>query len=160
MNGYKAISWTQTEVDGLEASPLELLAVGSAWCWRGRAFQLTAVPGETVQSGIVSDAVADLTRWIQEVAGQATLGRDRIELSNGAQTFVARIATVLGETSPVLVFENGCPEACQDYWISAAPDQLEPASISRVEDSKVVVFPATNRTIRDAVSGVSALAAE
>ena len=33
--GTFVISWSQTEVDGLEASPVQSLSVGAAWSWRG-----------------------------------------------------------------------------------------------------------------------------
>ena len=33
--GTFVISWSQTEIDGLEAAPLLALEVGSAWAWRG-----------------------------------------------------------------------------------------------------------------------------
>ena len=33
--GAFVISWSQTEVDGLEAAPIQSLNVGAAWAWRG-----------------------------------------------------------------------------------------------------------------------------
>ncbi|MEX0312238.1 MAG: hemolysin-type calcium-binding protein, partial [Tateyamaria sp.] len=38
--GTFVISWSQTEVDGLEAAPLPALAVGAAWSWRGDAVRV------------------------------------------------------------------------------------------------------------------------
>src|SRR6056297_1630916 len=33
--GAFVISWSQTEVDGLESAPVQSLNVGTAWSWRG-----------------------------------------------------------------------------------------------------------------------------
>jgi len=38
--GTFVISWSQTEVDGLEAAPVPSLAVGAAWAWRGDAVRV------------------------------------------------------------------------------------------------------------------------
>jgi len=41
--GYRGtfvISWSQTEVDGLDAAPLQSLTVGAAWAWRGDAVRV------------------------------------------------------------------------------------------------------------------------
>lgn len=41
--GYKGtfvISWTQTEIDGQKAAPLNALRIGVAWEWRGRAVRV------------------------------------------------------------------------------------------------------------------------
>ena len=34
-SGRVAISWAQTELDGLEGAPLSFMAVGAVWSWRG-----------------------------------------------------------------------------------------------------------------------------
>ena len=44
--GTFVISWSQTEVDGLEAAPVKNLSVGAAWSWRGDAVQ---VDGEYIR---------------------------------------------------------------------------------------------------------------
>ena len=38
--GTFVISWTQTEIDGLEAAPVSALDVGAAWSWRGEALRV------------------------------------------------------------------------------------------------------------------------
>ena len=43
--GTFVISWTQTEVDGLEAAPVRALTVGAAWSWRGDAVQVDGPSG-------------------------------------------------------------------------------------------------------------------
>ena len=41
--GYRGtfvISWSQTEVDGLQAAPRDSLVVGAGWTWHGEAVQV------------------------------------------------------------------------------------------------------------------------
>ena len=38
--GTFVISWSQTEIDGLEAAPVHSLKVGAAWAWRGDAIRV------------------------------------------------------------------------------------------------------------------------
>lgn len=38
--GTFVISWSQTEIDGLEAAPLDALSIGAAWAWRGDAIRV------------------------------------------------------------------------------------------------------------------------
>ncbi len=141
-NGQIAIFWSQTEVDGLEAAPLAHLVVGSSWSWRGRGVQLTAGADQVVQQ---ADATG-LGSVLAARAGMANPGEidecAKIELSNGAQTFVAELVREVNEASLVLVFEDGCPEPGQEFWVSAAASQIEPVEIDSGYDDKVVVFPA------------------
>ena len=43
--GTFVISWSQTEVDGFEAAPVQSLEVGAAWSWRGDAVQVDGTAG-------------------------------------------------------------------------------------------------------------------
>ncbi len=38
--GTFVISWSQTEIDGLDAAPVHSLNVGAAWAWRGDAIRV------------------------------------------------------------------------------------------------------------------------
>ena len=59
-NGQVAISWSQTEIDGLEAAPLAHLVVGAAWSWRGRKIELSADADVYVQNDAYSNVVSAL----------------------------------------------------------------------------------------------------
>ena len=43
--GTFVISWSQTEVDGLRAAPLDVLAVGTTWRWSGAAVRVDGPQG-------------------------------------------------------------------------------------------------------------------
>ncbi len=159
-SGHVAISWTQTEVDGLEEAPIDQLGVGSTWSWRGRSLKLSTELVENVDRSLASGIVAELADWCQTAVDEMLPEHARIELSNGAQKFVAKLAMVVGEEAPVLVFEGGCPEPGQEFWVSAAAAQIEPVSITRTEDRTVVAFPGPARVIRDEIPDVAVFAAE
>lgn len=163
-NGQIAISWAQTEIDGLEAAPLDYLIVGRAWCWRGRGIQL-ASEADRVAHSTGSSSVAAVLAVKADIANRDDLINEcaRIEFSNGAQTFVAELVRVLGEASLMLVFKDGCPEPNQDFWISAAAPQIEPIEIDHTDGNKVVAFPATqigSRSVPADLPRIASLAAE
>ncbi|SDW72463.1 hypothetical protein SAMN05444358_1011595 [Ruegeria halocynthiae] len=85
------------------------------------------------------------------INGEIISERARIEFSNGAQTFAAELVRVVGETSLMLVFENGCPEPGHEFWISAADQQIEPLEIDRADNNKVVAFPVAQAGTRSAL---------
>ncbi len=141
-NGRIAIFWTQTEVDGLEAAPLAHLCVGSSWSWRGRGVQLAA-SADQVALHAGSTGLRSILAARASFANPGEINESaKIELSNGAQTFVAELVREVNEASLVLVFEDGCPEPDQDFWVSSAASHIEPVEIDSGYDDKVVVFPA------------------
>lgn len=132
-NGRVAISWTQTELDGLEAAPLAFLVVGAAWSWRG-AVAASEQEGALVKIGNVNALEA-------MSAGQSLGGayRGTVTLSNGAQSFSADLMEA--EYGLHLVFEGECPPRDQDFWISDVVSfQVQTGSGSA--DETVIAFPA------------------
>lgn len=157
-NGQIAISLTQTEVDGLEAAPLADFLVGAAWSWRGRGVTLAVQEGQGVQQ--VSSASLLAARAEVTSAGLAIDDCARLEFSNGAQRFVAEVIRVAGEATPMLIFAEGCPAPGQEFWISAAPEMIEPVCVGREDDHKIVAFPSVGREAPEALPGAVAFAAE
>ena len=58
--GTFVISWTQTEIDGLEAAPVAALEVGAAWSWHGDAVRVDG-PSELLRLDM-ADGEQDLRR--------------------------------------------------------------------------------------------------
>ncbi len=162
-NGQVAVFWSQTEVDGLEAAPLAHLVVGSSWSWRGRAIQLAANAECLSQRADGGGLVSMLAARSSVVAPNSINECARIELSNGAQSFGAELVRADGEASLVLVFDNGCPEPGQEFWVSAAASQIEPVEIDSGYDSNVVAFPAASagaNTVPVSITSAAGWAAE
>ncbi|WP_170409814.1 hypothetical protein [Ruegeria atlantica] len=140
-SGRTSISWTQTELDGLEAAPQSFLKVGAAWSWRGQAISLA----NPTEQGLILSAQAEeyASRVLNSIAPSPNLAEEaqgRIVLTNGAQTYTALLLSIAGETDPTLVFENGYPARDQEFWVCAFTE-FESKSESILPDRTVVAFP-------------------
>ena len=58
--GTFVISWSQTEVDGLKAAPLDVLAVGTTWRWTGAAVRVDGPQGLLLLEG--AEGAADIRK--------------------------------------------------------------------------------------------------
>ncbi|WP_170753438.1 hypothetical protein [Ruegeria lacuscaerulensis] len=110
-SGRVAISWAQTELDGLEGAPLSFMAVGAVWSWRGH---ILCVEEFTDTAKGLRARLPDHFISEQELDGDA-LGV--IVLTNGAQQYSALLHSVGTLGDPVLVFENGLPMREQEFWV-------------------------------------------
>lgn len=144
-SGRIAISWTQTELDGLEAAPQSFLKVGAAWSWRGQVHSLAeSSPQSLALSGQAQENTAKMLKSLVPSLEAADGAMGVVVLTNGAQTFTAHLYLVTGEADPVLVFEDGCPVRDQDFWIGAYTE-FEDQSDSLQLDRTVVAFPTRAR---------------
>lgn len=148
--GTFVISWTQTEVDGLRAAPIETLESGAVWSWSGDPVRVDG-PAELLQLG-GAEGEANIrkraARMVRRLVGAAVEpGRrpDEIEIddplldsafvvTNGAQSFTVSVIDVPGSAHPLLMFLDEMPPAHADLWVvhhslragrtlSASPDQ-------------------------------------
>jgi hypothetical protein len=141
-NGRVAISWNQTELDGLEAAPLAFLAVGSAWSWRGQALVLGEVAEQNLEQlghmGATAVRTRDAFSAPQEISGEYC---GSVTLTNGAQRFSADLVITDDEQWPTLVFNTGCPPRDQDFWISEVTHAGAELQSVPQPTAKVVAFP-------------------
>ena len=144
-NRRLAISWTQTELDGLEAAPQAFLKIGAAWSWRGSAISLA----ETSQNAVgYSNRSEELTQGhpsdLKSFTRLDGFALGVVVLTNGSQTFQAFLHSVSGEANPVLVFEGECPARDQEYWVTAFTEYKNNSEAIRL-DRTVVAFPARSK---------------
>ncbi|NVO54340.1 hypothetical protein HW561_00875 [Rhodobacteraceae bacterium B1Z28] len=141
-SGRVAISWTQTELDGLEAAPLASLAVGAAWSWRGQAVMLSEANEQSLEqtgyAGGIATRTSDRFAVVREISGHVT---GAVMLTNGAQRFCADLVVDGDEVAPTLVFEGGCPPRDQDFWISEITEIAVLSNADSGRDSTVITFP-------------------
>lgn len=143
VNGRIAITWTQTELDGLEAAPLAQLVVGASWSWRGRAVTLDGAEAVGLDQTVFAGAISLLSDRIHAAAvEQPRVAGQWVEISNGAQRFAADLVWIDGEEMPVLIFDSGCPERDQDFWICAVSELSELAGRDQAASDTIVAFPA------------------
>lgn len=137
--GYKGtfvISWSQTEIDGLAAAPLQSLNVGSAWCWRGDAIRVDG-PNDVLRldkangaenlrkraSHMVHRLVgAALEREVSHHASQVTSSDDvlmdgNFVVTDGIQSFCVTLIEVGGGSQPLLMFLDDMPPKGAELWV-------------------------------------------
>jgi len=148
-DGHLAISWLQTELDGLEAAPLSDVSVGAAWSWRGRAMQLNEAESKSLEhlshpEGFIADdggiRVSQPDNWNRD---QMTL-----VLTNGAQRFVAHLISGACDRDATLVFEDMLPPCDQEFWICEVSDVLYQYAHMGVHNRTVVSFPSRQDLVR------------
>ncbi len=140
-NGRIAIYWTQTELDGLEAAPLADVSVGSTWSWKGPFLDFATAGQLGIEYSASERRAPDqpLSATAQAMDPGISVWA-RIELSNGAQRFVADIVRINGEDRSLLIFENGCPAREQEFWVNSVSRLAKTAGHVQ-QDANVVAFP-------------------
>ena len=123
--GTFVISWSQTEVDGLDAAPVQSLTVGAAWSWHGDMVRVDGPSDllrlEEAENGIHSRKRA--ARMVRRLVGAAmtyTTDLDSVEVTeplmdsgfvvtDGAQSYTVTVIEVGGCAPPLLMFHNAIP---------------------------------------------------
>lgn len=131
--GTFVISWSQTEVDGLQGAPLDVLAAGASWAWSGEAVRIDG-PSDLLQLG-QSDEVTEIRQRaaskVRRLAGQALGQAHRLEdlpddstvrergflLTNGPQSFFATMIELGRGLPPLLMFLDQLPPRNAELWV-------------------------------------------
>lgn len=134
--GTFVISWSQTEIDGLDAAPVQALSVGAAWAWRGDAVRVDG-PSDVLRLG-KADGVEDLrkraARMVHRLVGAAferdvpARDRDRDDessplmdnsfvVTDGGKSYSVTLIEVGRGSQPLLMFHNDLPPRNCDLWI-------------------------------------------
>jgi len=131
--GTFVISWSQTDVDGLEAAPIESLAVGAAWSWRGEVVRVDG-PQEILRLGL-ADGEANIrkraARKVRKLVGavkQNVTDIAQVEvddplmdscfvITDGARSYTVTIIEVGPGQQPLLMFLNDMPPRHTDLWV-------------------------------------------
>ncbi|WP_299845218.1 Hint domain-containing protein [uncultured Roseovarius sp.] len=131
--GTFVISWSQTEVDGLEAAPVQALSVGAAWSWRGDVVRVDG-PGELLR---LERADGDMTnrkraaRIVRRLVGAAithTKDLEKVDIedpltdsgfvvTDGAQSYTVTMIEVGRGAPPLLMFLDEIPPRDTEMWI-------------------------------------------
>ncbi|WP_109468199.1 Hint domain-containing protein [Albibacillus kandeliae] len=131
--GTFVISWSQTDIDGLEAAPLDALQVGAAWSWRGEAVQVDG-PNDVLRlEG--AEEVANLRRHaarkVRRLVGaamsddpatdadddDAPLRDCSFVVTNGAQSFTVTLIETGPGRVPLLMFLDSLPPRNAELWV-------------------------------------------
>ncbi|MEW9921073.1 Hint domain-containing protein [Marimonas sp. MJW-29] len=136
--GTFVISWSQTEIDSLDAAPVQNLKVGAAWAWRGDAIRVDG-PNDVLRLD-QADGAEELrkraARMVHRLVGAAlernpaTLPREDQEalddiplmdnsfvVTDGGKSYTITLIEVGGGRQPLLMFLNEIPPRNCDLWI-------------------------------------------
>lgn len=132
--GTFVISWSQTEVDGQQAAPVDALSVGVIWRWSGQAVRVDGPADLLLLGG--ANGTANLrkkaARTVRRLVGvamqpakdhRAVATDDDPVLENGfvvtdgRRTFTVSIIGLNDGTAPLLMFLNEIPPANTDMWV-------------------------------------------
>lgn len=134
--GTFVISWSQTEIDGLDAAPVQNLNIGAAWAWRGEAIRVDG-PSDVLRLD-QADGAEELrkraARMVHRLVGTALEGErprpllriqpDDIPLmdnsfvvTDGGKSYTVTLIEVGGGTQPLLMFLDAIPPRNTDLWV-------------------------------------------
>ena len=131
--GTFVISWAQTDLDGLEAAPLDSLTAGAVWAWHGEAVRVEGPTGLLrLDHANGEEALRKrAARKVRRLVGAAMQNRtdiDAIEVddplmdqsfvvTNGAQSFTVTVIEMENGKSPLLMFLDQMPPRNTDLWV-------------------------------------------
>ncbi len=160
--GTFVISWSQTEIDGLRAAPVDVLAVGASWRWTGETVRVDGAQGPLVLEGAeeiveVRRRAARMVRRLigaavaPEMAADATPTDDEEErlddgfiVTDGHHSWSVTILPVPDTGARLLMFVGDVPPAGQDLWIvRTAIDRAHSAAGSITAGGVICFTPGT-----------------
>ena len=132
--GTFVISWSQTEVDGLEAAPLPSLAVGAAWAWRGDVVRVDG-PHDVLRLDRADGSEAlrrRAARMVHRLVGAALedapltppdpdarqdLRDNSFVVTDGGKSYTVTLIDVGVHKPPLLMFVDDIPPRDTDLWV-------------------------------------------
>ena len=132
--GTFVISWSQTEVDGLKAAPIDMLSVGASWRWTGEAVRVDGQADLLILEGPEGEAEMRqrAARMVRRLVGAAIGGATRADdgddtaeevidrgfiVTDGRQTHTVTVIPVPDTGARLLMFVGDIPPADTDLWV-------------------------------------------
>ncbi len=154
--GAFVISWSQTEVDGLDAAPVQSLSVGAVWSWRGDLVRVDG-PNEvlrlerTEKNAISRKCAAKLVRRLVTAARGNTTKLDELDVheplmdsrfvvTNGVQSFTVTVIEVGQGVPPLLMFLDEIPPRNTEMWVVHQSLGAHRSNTTDVESGGVICF--------------------
>ena len=137
LKGTFVISWSQTEIDGLDAAPVNTLSVGAAWAWRGDAVRVDG-PNDIMRLDLANGAEELRRRAARMVhrlvgaalddkqvdalnasreASDAPLMDNSFVVTDGGKSYTVTLIDIGRGKQPLLMFLNEIPPRNSDLWI-------------------------------------------
>ncbi|TKZ18061.1 Hint domain-containing protein [Shimia litoralis] len=130
--GTFVISWSQTEVDGQSAAPVQSLETGAVWSWHGDSVRVDG-PGELLrldQAEGEANIRKRAARMVRRLVGEAVKNSPKLDetdldeplleggfvVTNGAQSYSVTVIDVAG-SAPLLMFLDAVPPSDTELWV-------------------------------------------
>lgn len=160
--GTFVISWSQTEIDGLSAAPLDGLAVGASWRWAGQPVRVDGQGGLLLLEG--AEGIADIRRraakMVRRLIGAAVTGEAVAQadaevenedapdqgfiVTDGHQSWSVTILPVPDTGARLLMFVGDLPPPGQDLWVvRTAIDRTHSGAGAKVAGGVICFTPDT-----------------
>jgi hypothetical protein len=168
------ISWSQTEVDGVAAAALDVLAVGASWRWTGQPVRVDAPQSVLVLEA--AEGAADMrkraARMVRRLIGAAIApqnmqaaaleGPDVPEqgfvVTDGHESYNVTIISVPDTGARLLMFVGEVPPSDRDMWVMRTSiDRSAFAGGARVEGGVICFTPGTRIRTPDGARLIEAL---
>lgn len=144
--GTYAISWSQTETDGLRGSDPGALTVGTIFSWHGQATRLDG-PASVLPLALDDETRAaheHAARRVQRMLGEPVVASappqpetDRVDLTlgltDGKAEWTAELIPRPAGRPPLMVFEDTPPPAGAQLWVTRLPGASNRVQAEAVE---------------------------
>ena len=165
--GYRGtfvISWSQTEIDGVQAAPQSSLQVGAAWSWSGEPVRVDG-PSSVLQLGETAEDIdirARAARMVRRLVGvaleretrpRAGSAMDLAEpagdpvssdscfiVTDGTRGFTVTMIPVGPGVAPLLMFVDESPPANADLWVVHQVHAVENPPVQADPGGGVICF--------------------
>ena len=132
-SGTFVISWSQTELDGLAAAPLDAVAAGATWAWTGEALRVDG-PGSVLRldrnendSNLRRHAAGMVRRLVGAALTHQT-DLDAVEIdepimdmsfvvTDGRASYTVTLIDTGARTPPLLMFLDEMPPRGRELWV-------------------------------------------
>lgn len=159
--GTFVISWTQTEIDGAKAAPVESLSTGACWRWTGEAVRVDGPNTLLLLTGAEGDTDLRLraARMVRRLLGAALEGGgaeavlapgDLPELpdqsftvTDGISAYVVTLVELPGSGARLLMFAGRIPPRDTDLWLVDSTVDLRPEALRLPEPGVICFTPGT-----------------
>ncbi|MEP5153103.1 Hint domain-containing protein [Planktotalea sp.] len=154
--GAFVISWSQTQLDGMGAVPLQSLDVGTAWAWTGDAIRVDGPSKLLRLDGADGDAnirnrAAKMVRKLVGIALTDGSQLDDIDddhpirdssfvVTDGAQSYTITVIEVGNGKPPLLMFVDQIPPKNKDLWVVHHTIDVRAADTVSVSSGGVICF--------------------
>lgn len=131
--GTFVVSWSQTDIDGLQAASLDALNVGATWSWHGDAVRVDGPNGplRLEQADGEAEIRKRAARSVRRLVGavvQNTSDLNSVEVddplmdccfvvTNGARSYTVTVIEVGPGARPLLMFLDDLPPRNTDLWV-------------------------------------------